>query len=564
MTFATTKFRAFLPAATFAMAAEFLMGLSDSVICGHVLGETGLAATNLMQGVFEIVTFAGMMTAIGSSVLFATEVGALHVRRARGYFTLGFSASVAAGLLVSAVLAAVRLPVIGAFGASPEVSAMASSYWLWFLPAAALQPVAFFLGTMCYTDGDARLSFLSYLVQLGMNCLLSVPLTMWFGAAGCAAGTGIGSFAAIAVLLFHFRKTGCMLGFSGHFILPDLLRISRLSLGDAGKNLGKATLMFALNSYVISRFGSDALPVLAVVLMTIGISEVFDGVANAAQPLASVYIGERNAFLTKRVMRAALAAALIEGGGAMLLLLAFPGLMIALAGIEIPATAAEAAVAVRLSSIALPALALVLLFNSYYVFIRREGLAIALTFAAVLVAPLALFPVGGALGGARGVWMALGLAPLAALAVFALYELVRWGLSRFPFLIPADREAAIRVFDLELDPVGICATSAAVGEHLRQKGIDAGRASKASLLVEEALMVVRDRNAGRRIRAEVTVDLNGGLALVIRDDGEIFDITDADARVSSLRAYLVSNLMTALPNRRNLTTTGFNRNVFKL
>ena len=55
MTFATSKFRAFLPAATFAMAAEFLMGLSDSVICGHVIGETGLSAVNLMQGVFEIV-----------------------------------------------------------------------------------------------------------------------------------------------------------------------------------------------------------------------------------------------------------------------------------------------------------------------------------------------------------------------------------------------------------------------------------------------------------------------------------------------------------------------------
>ena len=34
---------------------------------------------------------------------------------------------------------------------------MTSDYWLWFLPAAVLQPVAFFLGTMCYTDGDAKL-----------------------------------------------------------------------------------------------------------------------------------------------------------------------------------------------------------------------------------------------------------------------------------------------------------------------------------------------------------------------------------------------------------------------
>ena len=69
---------------------------------------------------------------------------------------------------------------------------------------------------------------------------------------------------------------------------------------------------------------------------------------------------------------------------------------------------------------------------------------------------------------------------------------------------------------------------------------------------------------GGKGKSEVTVDLNDGLMLVLRDDGEIFDITDADARVSSLRSYLVSELMTAIPNRRNLTTTGFNRNIFKL
>lgn len=564
MTFATVKFRSFLPAATFAMAAEFLMGLSDSVICGQILGETGLAAVNLMQGVFEIVTFVGMMATVGTSVLFATELGALHVRRARGYFTLGGLSSIVLGLMIAAVLALLRNSVIAAFGASPEVSAMTSSYWLYYLPAAAMQPVAFFLGTMCYTDGDAKLSFVSYIVQLGGNCLLSVPLTMAYGAAGCAIGTGLGAFLAIVVLLFHFRRKGCMLGFSRHFAAPDLLRMARTSFGDASKNMGKSVLMFALNAYVIAQFGSQMLPVLAVVVMTIGISEVFDGVANAAQPLASVYIGERNTFLTKRVMRVALITAIVEGCGVMLLLLAFPDLMLLLAGVSDAATVSEARIAVRLVSVALTGLALVLLFNSYYVFIKREVLSTVLTLAAVLVAPLALFPIGGSIWGARGVWLALGLAPGIAIGLFALCLLAYGGRRRFPFLLPSGREDALRVFDLELEPVAICATSAAVAEHLKAKGVDARRASKAALLVEEALMVVRDRNAGRLIRAEVTIDLGDGLTLFIRDDGEIFDITDADARVSSLRSYLVSNLMTAIPSRRNLTTTGFNRNVFKL
>lgn len=553
-----------MPAATFAMAAEFLMGLSDSVICGHILGETGLSAVNLMQGVFEVVTFVGMLVAVGTSVLFATELGALHVRRARGYFTLGFAASAVMGLAVAAVLFAVRGPVIAAFGASQAVSEAASSYCLWFVPAAALQPVTFFLGTMCYTDGDARLSLVSYIVQLVGNCVLSIPLTLSFGAAGCAIGTGLGSLAAILVLLLHFRRQGCMLGFSRHFIMYDFLRICRTSFGDASKNIGKAALMFALNAYVIARFGSDTLPVLAVVVMTIGISEVFDGVANAAQPLASVYIGERNALLTKRIMRAALSTALVEGVGVMVLLLAFPKLMLLLVGIDNPATIPEAVLAVRIVSIALPALSLVLLFNSYYVFIKRETLSAVLTILAVSVLPLVLLFALGPLFGARGVWLALGLAPGVALGLVAVYVLVRGGIRLFPFLLPGRRESALRVFDLELDPSAVCATSAAVEEHLKRQGVEVRRASKAALLVEEALMVVHDHNSGRRIKAEVTVDLNDGLTLVLRDDGDIFDITDTDNRVSSLRSYLVSNLMTAIPSRRNLTTTGFNRNVFKL
>ena len=529
MTFALSKFRSFLPAATFSMAAEFLMGLSDSVICGHILGETGLSAVNLMQGVFEIVTFVGMMVTVGTSVLFATELGALHVRRAQGYFTLGTVSAVAFGLLIAAVLAVVRVPVIAVFGAAQAVSDMAASYWLWFLPAAALQPVAFFLGTMCYTDGDARLSFCSYLAQLLGNCLLSVPLTMAFGAAGCAVGTGLGALAAIVVLLFHFRRKGCMLGWSRHFIFSDLLKISRMSFGDASKNIGKAALMFALNAYVIARFGSETLPVLAVVVMVIGISEMFDGVANAAQPLASVYIGEKNPLLTRRVMHAAFVAALAEGGGVMLLLLAFPGLMLSLVGIDGPATVPEARLAVRIVSAALPSLAIVLLFNSYYVFIGREKLSSILTLLAVFGLPAALFPVFGHWWGAHGVWAALALAPALALGSVALYVLACGGRRGFPFLLPRNREAALRVFDLELDPVDICGASASVEAHLEAKGVGGRRASKAALLVEEALMVVRDRNAGKRIRAEVTVDLNDGLMLILRDDGEIFNITDADA-----------------------------------
>jgi len=76
-------------------------------------------------------------------------------------------------------------------------------------------------------------------------------------------------------------------------------------------------------------------------------------------------------------------------------------------------------------------------------------------------------------------------------------------------------------------------------------------------------MAVKDRNHGRRLLGEATVDLNDGVQLTLRDDGEIFDITDADQRVSSLRTFLVASVMERQSGRLNLVTTGFNRNVFK-
>jgi len=62
----------------------------------------------------------------------------------------------------------------------------------------------------------------------------------------------------------------------------------------------------------------------------------------------------------------------------------------------------------------------------------------------------------------------------------------------------------------------------------------------------------------------VTLDLREGVLLTLRDDGEIFDITDADQQISSLRSFLVASMMIDCGGRQNLVTTGFNRNVFRL
>lgn len=565
MTFAGAKFAGLLPAATFSMVVEFLMGLSDSVIVGNIVGEDALSSVMLMQPAMNIVSFFAMLVGVGTSVLYSVEMGRFEQKRARELFTQGLWTALGFGALMIVGMSVLRRPVLSAFGASPAVFAGACDYWLWFMPCAVLEPVAMFFVQMCYNDGDGRLCTFSYAAQLVGNCALSIPLTIKFGLAGCAAGTTIGNAAAIAVLLAHFRRKGNTLGFVRHFSLGDTWRICLCSVGDAANRLCNAALFFLLPYYVIAHLGSEKLPVLAVVVTVLGLGEAFDGVATAAQPLATVYIGEGNPRLTRRIMGRATYAAVIEGAAMAVVLLAFPSLAVKMVGVTDPALADEAATAVRLVSLGLVGTSVTMLYNSYYMFVSRRAVAVVLTVAATFAAPFAMYMAMGALFGGAGVWLALGLAPYVALGAVALWLARMHGFDKVPLLLDRQRARKIRVYDLTLDERSICSVSEAVNKYLAaRKAAGPALAARAALLVEEALMVIRDRNGGRRTLAEVTVDIADGVDIVMRDDGEIFNITDADQQISSLRSYLVSNLMVETPRRRNMTTTGFNRNHFSL
>ena len=77
-------------------------------------------------------------------------------------------------------------------------------------------------------------------------------------------------------------------------------------------------------------------------------------------------------------------------------------------------------------------------------------------------------------------------------------------------------------------------------------------------------MLIIERNPGRKILAEYTIELHDDTSakLTVRDNGEIFDMTDADIDVSSWRSYFLARFMLIPQTRQNLSTMSFNRNIF--
>jgi len=560
--FGVEKFKRLLVVGSFSVVVEFLMGLSDSIVAGNLLGEEALAAINLLAPVMNGVTFFAALCGVGMGVNYAFESGSCHVKRAHEFFTQGLWTVLIGGVFLFALGIFLREPFLAFMDPGPAVAEPARAYWTYFLFSVPLEPVVVLFVNAAMADGDTRLCMTSYLVQLSVNLVVLILTIRWLGAGGCALGTSVANACALGVLSTHFLRKSNSFRLLRHFDLRDTLRIWKSSFGDASSFLCSAGLFFVLNKFVIAHFTGAMLPVLSTVIVTIGFLEVFNGVGNALAPVVTVYVGERNTRAVRLMMNVAEKLAVGEGVLLAVLLAAFPQLVTRMVGVDDPALALEANWAVRIVSGGLVFYALVYLFNSYYVFIAREGLAMAITVVSGFVSPVALvFLFGGA--GMKALAACLALAPAAAMAGFSVFLVLRHGRKAFPLLISRARDAKITMFDLPLEETRIVKASEEVSRILTAARVPASTCLRAALMTEEVLMAVKDRNAGRKVLAEVTLDLNDGVVLTLRDDGEIFDITDADQRVSSLRAFLVASVMERQKARMNILTTGFNRNVFR-
>jgi len=562
--FGTEKFKSFLLAGTIFVAVGFLNRLVDSVIVGHVIGEDAFAGVNTIAPIFAGVTFVARLVAIGMATNYSIWMGRMDRRRAGEFFMQGFWMALILGGAMSALMWLAGDAYFSALNAAEFVEMYGRQYLDWAWPLAFLQCLLAFLSLFCCVDGDLRLCAVCHGVVFALN----VGISCWavergYGASGCAIGSSVAETLGILILCAHFFRKANTLRPSWHFSLKDGCSVFRASFGDAVSFLFDGILFFVLAKLIVLRFDCDMMPVAATAIFVWYFKELFDGIGVAAQPLVAVYWGELNVRGIRKVMQVAFVAAAAEGLLMTVCCLFGKGkLFVWILGIE-AAEYPELLTAIRtcviLVSVGYLPLALTVLLKSYYLYVERPFVSFFLSMTCYLAVPVASVLVGSSFG-LEGLWVGLGVAPFLGLLAVAAVILVWKGPHGFPLLLPQERLARTRVFDLELTEQEIVSTSRAVAAALPETV-----ASRASLIVEEVFMTVRDRNArGRKLRGEVTLDFNDGIVMTLRDDGILFDITDANAQISSLRAHLVASIMERQLYRLNLVTTGFNRNVFRL
>ena len=563
--FCEQKFRSMLISGTFTKAVMYLMLLSDSIIAGYFVGESGVAGINAITPVTAIVTFFGDLVSTGVGIAFTREIGAMRKRRADEIYGQGLIVSIGIGLLSALLIFVFKDAYFSVCGVSGDILKSALLYYRFMPINAFLTIVIFYLEQMVYSDGDELCNNICYGFQIGGNVICSVILAGFLGMTGIILGSIIGNSLGILTCLWHYLKKENTLHFVWHLSFKDFLMTSRFSIVDSSVYICWGIMDYVMIGFVSGHYGESGLITLAVVVSLIEFGVVMDGVGMALQPLIGTYFGEKNHLLIKRVMISGIKAAVIEGMAATILIWIFAGQFCALFGITGGDALAPSMRALRIVSLGFVFCSMVSLTTSYYMLIDRIGMATCIACLQNGLLYILLPILGSSLFGFNGMWAGFVAAPMLSLTAAMLFVYQRFGKDSFPFLLQ-NIESEIIVIDVDFTNEIVSELSENVGRSLMSHGYPKTAANRAALFVEEIALTILDKNKhGKKpVLVEISLFFEDDSVLIIeRDSGELFDLTDPDLHIEGISGFILSGLMDAHKEKAYLVTTGYNRNMIR-
>ena len=565
------KFFSLLLVSSLKTILEVIVLLTDTVLAGHFVGETGISAMNVITPVASITAFIGTTTAIGVSICYAEAMGRADKKRADELFGMSLLLAVVSGLSIF-VLTEIGIDNYLLFlrlDAEPldktEVIADVYEYYAVYKFALILEPVMVLLSTMVFNDGDEVISNAESIIDIFGNLIMSLILTWYFGMGmkELALGTLLSYVFSTILLLQHFFRKSNSLYPRMHFSFRDLWDFFRLGFADSALYLMWSVLLVAINKITIESLGSKFLPVNSMLISVSELSMVFDGIAQAVIPIVGVYYWEGNHKPVRKIMGSAVKLSLIEGAVFSVILFVFADYVPEAFGIKDPEILGACVRAVRIVSTTLIFSSLLYLFETYYMTQGKSFVVVMSLFTRNLGFAVVLAVLLGSLLGIDGVAWGVALAQPAAFVFCTVLLCAIYGRKNFPLYL--EGQDYIADYDVLLTQENIMSTTGKAEKFMTAHNVPGNVMHKIMLLIEETGMLIIERNPDKRILAEYTIELHEDKSakLTVRDNGEIFDMTDADIDIKSWRSYFLSRLLSNT-KRKNLTTTGFNRNILTL
>ena len=538
-----------------------LVLLTDTIIIGNIIGETGISGMNLVVPLINTVNFISYMIAVGISIIYSQAIGSFDKDTSSRIFGMALELAVFLGIFFWFSATLLRTLYFDFFNVAAQIREEGEAYFFFYRFVWLILPLQQLFSELVYCDGDADLCIAATVMQVGGNIVFSIFFTLHMGIAGAGLGTLCGVALGLLTYCLHFFKKSSSMHVKWCFNPRWLGEAVKYGFTDSSLYLFLAMFNLVLTKFIIFRFGEEYLPVFVVVCCIFEVMFIFDGVGQALRSLQIIYQEENNTVAIRTLMAHAFKVACLIGFAAMVLMFAFASFVPLAFDITSPRLVAMCIRAVRILALAAVPMSVTYLFTSYYLYQEHFVFSVLGTafsnffFLILLAVPF------GFMWGLDGVWTGISAGIYVGLGVLALLVLEMYGKSDFPLLL-FDKDRNIRDFNFDLTQDNILMVRDKANDFLVSNNVDYKCRNLVSLAIEDIFMLVLEKNKGKRLMGECTLYITDRVELVVWDDGQIFDITDADQQIFSLRNYVVANFMNYIKDKKTITATGLNRNAF--
>lgn len=434
--FTTGKLLRFVAPSIVMMIFTSVYGVVDGLFVSNFVGKTAFAAVNLIFPLLMILGALGFMIGTGGSALVARTLGERDSGRARRYFSMLVYVTIGGGIVFSVLGLLFLRPIavlLGAQGAMLEDCVVYGGILLAGQTMFMLQNVfQSFLITAEKPHFGLGVTVAAGLTNIILDFLF-IAVFRW-GVAGAAIATAASQFVGGGVPLLYFARPNRSLLRLGKTKLDSraLLKACTNGSSELMTNLSSSLVTVLYNFQLMQLAGEDGIAAYGVIMYVNFIFiAIFIGYSIGSAPVVGYHHGAGNSTELKSLFRKSL---LLVGAAGVALTVAAEALALPLTRIFVGYDAALLAMTCR--GFRLYSLSFLLtgfnIFSSGFFTALNDGFVSAvISFLRTLVFQTAVVLVLPTLMGTDGIWLAIVVAELLALAVSAWFLWRKRGKYRY-------------------------------------------------------------------------------------------------------------------------------------
>lgn len=281
-----------------AMFVSSLYTIIDGIFVGQGVGDSALAAVNVIMP-FTIMLFGiATMFAVGGGALVSKYLGAKDEFSAIEVFRQVFKFLLILSVTISVTCVIFASPLAKVLGATESILDLASDYLRFYAMFCIPNLIGIALNSFVRNDGKPKLAMISTISGAVTNIILDYIFIfqLSLGIKGAAIATGLGQIVTVSILIPHFLLRKGTLSFGNVKLNKVIIKeFSNIGLPSFFTEVTFSIIVFLMNIVIVRIIGDKGLSAFSVInYLTTNVYMVLLGVAFGVQPLISYNYGAKD------------------------------------------------------------------------------------------------------------------------------------------------------------------------------------------------------------------------------------------------------------------------------